>query len=296
MKIARFLIGGRPTVAVDDGAGFTDYGALLESRGYKSEIAGAEPDRRLIRMLRRGLLDPQFIREQLEWARHSGRNFLLDTGKSAPLLPLRPTKIICMARNWAGHAKEGGHPLPDQPIFFAKTDNCACGPGDPIRIPDGIGRVDHEGELGVVIARRVSRVSAVEAMNSVLGYTIINDVTAREFQRRLAGEGFPWFQAKSLDSFAPLGPWIVTRDAMEPLEGKRIRITVNGELRQDGLLDDLHFKVPQILEAISRHITMIPGDIIATGTPSGVGPIKAGDEVAVEIDGIGRLVNPVAAK
>ena len=293
MRIARFMVAGRPTLAVDNGDGFLDFGALLESRGYKSEIAGADSERRLIRMLNRGLLEPEFIREQLEWAQHSGRNFMLDVRKLTPLLPLRPSKIIGMARNWALHAKEGGHKLPDRPIFFAKTENCAVGPGDKIRIPKGIGAVHHEGELGVVIGKTASGISAADAGGVILGYTIVNDVTARELQKTLTGEGFPWFQAKAMDTFAPLGPWIVTPDQMEPLSGKHIRVTVNGKPRQDGVLDDMHFGVPQIIEAISQFITLAPGDLIATGTPSGVGPILAGDEVVVEIDGIGRLENPV---
>ena len=295
MKIARFLIKGRPAVAVDGGEGFVDFGAILEARGWRSEITGADPERRLINMLRRGMLDEDFILEQMEWLPKSGQSarWRLEVDGLAPLLPLRPPKIICLARNWVSHAREQGHELPDRPVYFAKTENAAIGPGEPIRIPGGIGRVEHEGELGVVISNRASGVAAGDAGKFILGYTIVNDVTARELQRDLAREGRPWFAAKSMDSFAPIGPWIVTRSQMEPLSSKRIRVAVNGELRQDGILDDMHWGVEQLIEAITRYITLRSGDIIATGTPSGVGELKPGDEVVVEIDGIGQLVNPV---
>ncbi len=293
MKIARFLISGRPAVAVDGGEGFVDFGAILEARGYRSEITGADPERRIIGMLKRGCLEETFIEGQLSWTRKSGRDFSLAVEDLTPLLPLRPPKVICLARNWASHTREQGHELPDQPVYFAKTENAAIGPGEPIRIPRGVGRVDHEGELGVVISRRASRVPAENAERFILGYTIVNDVTARGLQRDLAREGWPWFAAKSMDTFAPIGPWIVSRREMEPLSGKRIRVTVNGELRQDGALEDMNWGVGDCIEAITERVTLGPGDIIATGTPSGVGELKAGDDVMVEIDGLGRLVNPV---
>lgn len=293
MRIARFMLSGRPTIAVDRGEGWVDFGAILESHGFRSEIADRDPDSRIIRMLRRGMFDRSFVEGELDWAARSGISLPLDVEGLTPLLPLKPGKIVCMARNWAEHAREGGHDTPEKPIYFVKTENCAIGPGEPVPLPEGIGRVDYEGELGVVISGSTAMVSAADVEKYILGYTILNDITARELQHELAGKGLPWYMAKSMDGFAPVGPWVVLRDDMEPLEGKRIRVTVNGELKQDGVLDDMIWHVPQIIEAISRHITLFPGDIIATGTPAGVGEIHPGDEVVVEIDGIGRLTNPV---
>ena len=295
MRIARFMLAGRPTIAIDAGEGYVDFGNLLEARGYHSEFTAKDPEKRIIRMMQRGMLEEDFIKGELVWAKHAGKSFHLELGGLKPLLPLRPGKIICIARNWAAHAREGGHEAPNRPVFFAKTENCAIGFGDPISLPAGIGRVDHEGELGVVMAKQASRVNAEEAGNYIFGYTIINDVTARAFQHELAKEGRPWYAAKSMDGFAPIGPAIVFRKEVEPVKGKSIRVTVNGEIKQDGSTDDMIFKVPELIEAITRYVTLMPGDMIATGTPAGVSEMHPGDEVTIDIDGIGRLVNPVVA-
>jgi len=295
MRIARFLIADRPTIAVDGGEGYVDFGAILEAHGFRSELSGKDPERRIIRMLRRGMFEEEFICAELEWAKSNGVQSGLDVEGLKPMLPLRPGKIICIARNWADHAREGSHKVPDKPFYFAKTDNCVIGYGEPIMLPEGVGRVDHEGELGVMISRKATRVKAEDSGRYILGYTIVNDVTARAFQRELISGGLPWYAAKSMDGFGPLGPAIVLRGEAEPLDGKRIRVWVNGELRQNGVLDDMIFKVPQLIEEITGHITLMPGDVIAAGTPEGVSELHDGDEVAIEIDGIGRLANPVAA-
>ena len=293
MRIARFIIVGRPAIAVDGGDGYLDYGAILESQGFGSEIKGQDPDRRVIRMIRRGMLDEEFIREQLDLVKRTGGKFKLNVEGLKPLLPLRPGKIICIARNWADHAREGGNEPPKKSFYFVKTDNCVIGYGDPIPLREELGRIDHEGELGVVISRKATRVKASDSSSYILGYTIFNDVTARAMQRELAKEGRPWYAAKSMDGFGPLGPAIVMRLEAEPIDGRRIRVWVNKELRQDGTTSDMLFKIPQLIEEITRYITLMPGDVIATGTPSGVSELHDGDNVAIEIDGIGRLENPV---
>jgi len=286
---------GRPAVGIDRGQGYLDYGAILDARGYGTDMKSADPERCIVRLLRHGLLDDVFIQEQLEWASHTGHDFWLKSEGFVPLLPHRPSKIICLARNYSEHAKEGGGEVPQAPIFFVKTDNCAIGTGRPIRVPVDVGRVDHEGELGVVISRRAQGVKAADWENFVLGYTIVNDVTARELQKSLGARGMPWFQAKSRDTFAPIGPVIVTREELTDLDARRIRVTVNGELRQNGSIADMVWKIPQLIEVVTAIVTLLPGDIIATGTPAGVGGIKPGNEVVVEIEGIGRLSNPVEA-
>lgn len=294
MKIMRFSSRNRTSIAVNDGDGWIDYGALLEFQGINLEILELEADRHLTHMLKWGLLERDYIRKSLNAVDSENDEFQLNEKVFKPLLPLRPGKIVCVARNWEDHAKEGGHDLPDNPVIFVKTENCAIGPNESIFAPSELGRVDHEGELGVIIGRKASRVKAKDAGKYIHSYTIVNDVTARAFQRKLAENGWPWYVAKSMDNSAPIGPWLVMPDEAEPLTGKRIRVTVNGEIRQDGSLDDMHWKIPELIEAITKYITLNVGDVISTGTPSGVGPITDGDTVEVKIDGIGTLTNPVS--
>ncbi len=296
MKIARLLTAGRAVIGIDRGQGFVDYGAILDLRGYGVEGKRGNEDHLLLKFLKNGFFETDFLLEQLDWASHSGHDFSIAQEGLIPLMTHRPTKIICVARNYREHAKEGGAEVPESPVFFAKTDNCALAPGMPIRIPMHLGRVDHEGELAVVISRSAERIKASEADKYILGYTVLNDVTAREFQKRLAARGLPWFQAKSRDTFAPFGPHIVTPDELPDLNGRTIKVWVNKALRQDGNTNDMVWKVPELLEEITSAVTLFPGDIVATGTPSGVGGIMPGDEVVVEVEGVGRLVNPVEAE
>ncbi|MBM3328505.1 MAG: fumarylacetoacetate hydrolase family protein [Calditrichaeota bacterium] len=294
MRIARFMAAGRPAILVDDGREFFDYGAALEARGYGAMAAGADPERRIPRMLRHGLLDHDFIAEQAEWARRAGRRFEVSVEGLTPLLPYRPGKVVCMARNYREHAREGGNPPPSAPTYFLKGDNCAVGPGEAIRLPGNLGRIEHEGELGVVIGKKASRVGRNRAVEFIFGYIVLNDVTAREFQRSLAAQGLPWFAAKGIDTFLPMGPWIDTSEMFLD-EGVRITVRVNDALRQDALTSDMIWGVGELIEAITATTTLLPGDIIATGTPGGVGPIVPGDEVVVEIEHLGCLANPVVA-
>ncbi len=202
------------------------------------------------------------------------------------LSPCTPTKIICLGRNYADHAKELGNEVPDRPLLFFKPPSAVIGPEDEIVPPDSP-RVDYEAELAVVIGRRCRNVRPREAMDVVLGYTCMNDVTDRAAQ----GWDKNWVRAKGFDTSAPLGPVIVTADELSgPF---RVMARVNGELRQDGSTADLIFPIPEIIAEITTRITLEPGDVIATGTPAGVGPIHHGDIVEVEIEGIGILRNRV---
>jgi 2-keto-4-pentenoate hydratase/2-oxohepta-3-ene-1,7-dioic acid hydratase in catechol pathway len=199
---------------------------------------------------------------------------------------LRPTKIVGVGVNYRAHAAEMGKPLPGEPILFLKPPSALCGAGDPIELPAGVGRVDHEAELGVVIGRRARRVDASSALDHVLGYTCVNDVSARELQRK---DG-QWARAKGFDGFCPVGP--VIRAGLDP--GRlSIAARVNGQPRQASSTADLIFDVPTLIAFISGVMTLEPGDLITTGTPSGVGPIAPGDRVEIEIEGIGVLANPV---
>jgi 2-keto-4-pentenoate hydratase/2-oxohepta-3-ene-1,7-dioic acid hydratase in catechol pathway len=202
------------------------------------------------------------------------------------LAPVSPSKIVAIGLNYKDHAAEMKKALPAEPLMFMKPSTAVTNPGDPIRLPPGAGRVDHEAELGVVIGRRAYRIPAAEASKYVLGLTCINDVTARELQAK----DVQYTRAKGFDTFAPLGPCIsvgLSPDALD-IEG-----WVNGDRRQCSNTRQLIFSVSEIVAFASAVMTLLPGDVIATGTPSGVGPLKAGDRVTVKVAGIGELSNSV---
>ena len=202
---------------------------------------------------------------------------------------MNPSKIVGIGSNYRRHIEEMGRPVPAVPKVFLKPPSAIIGNGDAILIPPGTQRVDHEAELGIVIGRRMSRVSVADAMAFVGGYTAVNDVTARDFQR-LDGV---FSRAKGFDTFCPVGPRIVT--SLDPSD-LRIRCFVDGNLRQDGRTSDMIFDVPTILSFVSHIMTLEPGDLVATGTPMGVGPLLPGQTVVVDVEGVGELRNPVVAR
>jgi 2-keto-4-pentenoate hydratase/2-oxohepta-3-ene-1,7-dioic acid hydratase in catechol pathway len=206
------------------------------------------------------------------------------------LPPAVPSKILAVGQNYRAHAAEMGHAkLPDEPLLFLKAPSALLPPGDPIVRPGGYERVDHEGELCVVIGRRARHVRAADALDYVLGYTILNDVTVRDLQQK---DG-QFTRAKGFDTFAPCGPWLETD--LDPA-ALRLVTRVNGAVRQDSSTDDMIFSVPELVAFASRVMTLEPGDLFSTGTPSGVGQLWPGDVVEVEIEGIGTLTNPVVAE
>jgi len=239
------------------------------------------------------------------------------TGAGLPLaavkieapIPRPARNVMCVGKNYHEHAKEftrsgfdssassAADAIPTAPIVFTKAPECVIADGDDIRYPEGVSdSVDYEAELGLVIGRGGRGIAKADAYSHVFGYTIINDVTARDLQ----GRHKQWFLGKSLDTFCPMGPWLVTADAVDP-ENLGVRCWVNDELRQDANTRDLIFDIPTLIETISAGITLQPGDVIATGTPVGVGIgftppkfLKRGDRVTIEIDGLGRLSNKVA--
>ena len=215
-------------------------------------------------------------------------------------LPIeRPGKIVCVGMNYRDHAEEQGVELPDHPILFAKWQTALIGPGDPIVLPPEAKQVDFEAELGVVIGSRVRRVSVENALEAVRGYVCVNEVSARDLQ---FADG-QWTRAKSIDSFCPVGPRLTSRADISDPQALGIRCLLNGEVMQDSTTANMIFPVAEIVAYASATMTLEPGDLIATGTPAGVGifrdpPVllKAGDEVTVEIDGLGALTNPVRAE
>jgi len=208
-------------------------------------------------------------------------------------VPLQPSKIIAVGRNYSEHAKELDHDLTEEPMLFAKLPSSMTAHQQPVIIPKDVGRVDHEIELAVFIGAVVKNISAEKAMGSVLGYTIFNDVTARDMQKAESAKGKPWMRAKGFDSFGPCGPYFIPASHLENPHSLELKLTVNGEVRQQGKTADMIFNIPTLISFISRTCTLFPGDIIITGTPSGVSPLNPGDVMVAEIEPIGRLESPV---
>ena len=202
------------------------------------------------------------------------------------LAPIIPSKVVCVGRNYVEHAKELGSDIPEEPLLFMKPSTAVIGPNDPIRLPPESDRVDHEGELAVVMGRPCRRVSEEEAPKYVLGYTCGNDVTARDLQKK---DG-QWTRAKGFDSFCPLGPWVETE--LDPGD-LQIATRVNGETRQRARTSNMIFRPEALISYVSQAMTLLPGDVILTGTPAGVGPLSPRDSVEVEVEGIGVLSNEV---
>ena len=210
------------------------------------------------------------------------------------LAPLpSPHRILAIGRNYSEHAKELGSEVPDEPIVFQKASTSVVASGEPVVLPQGAGRVDYEGELAVVIGTGGRNIAEAEALSHVAGYTLINDVTARDVQRRAIGKSLPWFLSKSYDTFGPLGPCIVTPDEIADPQNLTLTLSVNGEVKQDANTSEMIFSLPTLIAYLSTQLALHPGDVIATGTPPGVGPLRPGDLVEVRIPEIGTLENPV---
>lgn len=237
-----------------------------------------------------GAIEPEGIRV------HRGTPFvaweptetLVPFDRARLLAPVFPTKIVGVGRNYAEHAAEFGGSVPEEPVIFLKPATAVIGPGAAVVLPPESAEVHHEAELAVVVGRVAHRVAAEDAGGFILGYTAANDVSARDLQRR---DG-QWVRAKGFDTFCPLGPAIETE--LDPA-GLSISCKVNGEIRQQASTADMVFGVAELFAFISRVMTLLPGDVILTGTPAGVGPIRPGDRMEVAVEGIGVLVNTVVA-
>jgi 2-keto-4-pentenoate hydratase/2-oxohepta-3-ene-1,7-dioic acid hydratase in catechol pathway len=218
----------------------------------------------------------------------------IPTGEQVPLddvrllAPVLPSKLVCVGKNYAAHAAEFGMEVPEEPLLFLKPSTAVIGPGDPIQLLPISTRVDYEGELAVVIGRLARGVRAEDAYRYILGYTCANDVTLRDLQHT----NDQWARAKGFDGSCPLGPWVET--VLDPND-IRIETRLNGEIRQAAQTSDMVFGVAELIEYITEFMTLLPGDVLLTGTPEGVGRLAKGDVVEVEVDGIGTLLNPVAS-
>ena len=218
----------------------------------------------------------------------------IPTGEQVPLAdvrllaPVLPSKAVCVGKNYAAHAAEFGMEVPDEPLLFLKPSTAIAGPGDPIQLLPISKRIDYEGELAVVVGRLARGVRAEDAYRYILGYTCANDVTLRDLQKM----DDQWARAKGFDGSCPLGPWVETE--LDPID-IRVETRLNGEIRQAAQTSDMVFGVAELIEYITGFMTLLPGDVLLTGTPEGVGRLADGDVVEVEIDGIGTLSNPVVA-
>ena len=265
MKYCRFLLDGQP-----------HYG-LVEDRDsvpWIVDLTSAPEEDLAFRLIHGGALSLSFSFEPMSLV-------------AAELLPpVTPSKIVCVGRNYRDHAKELGNEVPTEPLLFFKPPSSLLAPGGVVRMPAASQRVDFEGELALIIDKRTSKLAPNAEWRSVIrGYTIANDVTARDLQKK---DG-QWTRAKGFDTFCPVGP--IVSDEVNPEAGLAVETRVNGELRQHGSTLDFIFSIPALLSYISAAITLEPGDVILTGTPAGVGPLKAGDSVEVSIPGLGVLAN-----
>jgi 2-keto-4-pentenoate hydratase/2-oxohepta-3-ene-1,7-dioic acid hydratase in catechol pathway len=255
----RFSLDPNTAPTVPDGAPGVSYGIIEENTVYETESL---------------------------WSGQRGAAHPLDEVRLLP--PCRPAKIVCVGRNYREHASELGNPVPAEPLIFLKPLSSLNAHLDEIVYPPISQRVDYEGELGVVIGKRLRNVTSDEAEDAIFGYTCVNDVTARDLQKK---DG-QWTRGKGFDTFCPVGPWIVPRGEVR-FDELRVSTFVDNEKRQDASVRDLIFPLGRIIEFVTEFMTLEPGDLIATGTPSGVGSLSPGSVVRVVIDGVGALENRV---
>jgi 2-keto-4-pentenoate hydratase/2-oxohepta-3-ene-1,7-dioic acid hydratase in catechol pathway len=250
----------------------------------------------ILTLLENDLFDVEVFSKVLDFLR--GHNLIdrykFPSGKVKLNPPIRkPPKIIALGLNYASHAEESGRESPTEPVIFCKAPTSVIGPEDKVVINPDIGRVDPEVEMAVIIGKKATRVSQNEAGDFVAGYTILNDISARDMQSADFELRNPWFRSKSIDTFCPMGPCVVLPDEISPLDELDLELKVNGESRQKSNTRQLIFKVPALIEYISSMITLEPGDIISTGTPEGIAPIKPGDIMEASVERIGTLTNYV---
>lgn len=236
-----------------------------------------------------GLVDNETVYElDTPWSVRRGQDHAL-AGVQL-LAACAPSKIVCVGRNYVDHAKELGNEIPAEPLIFLKPPSSLIASGDSIVYPALSQNVHFEGELGVVIGARARHVPKAEAQNYIFGYTCVNDVTARDLQRK---DG-QWTRGKGFDTFCPVGPWVIRRQDVV-FDDLRVRTLLDGEVKQDASVRDMIFPVDAIIAFVTQFMTLEPGDLIATGTPSGVGPMQAGSTITIEIQGIGTLQNQIIA-
>lgn len=297
MQIITFLVHGRTHWGALQNGRAVDLNAANDARGVSMYQAQSVLD-----FLRHGQPAWDVARETLAWLgtrEIPEATFALDAVQLLAPLP-RPGKIMAIGLNYRDHARETGAAIPTKPILFTKFSTSVIGPYDTIHVhPDQTQRVDYEAELGVVIGKPAYRVTRDDALDCVFGYTVINDVSARDIQKG-AEYGGQWVRGKSLDTFCPMGPAITTADAVRDPQNLSVRAVLNGAVMQNSSTREMIFDVAALIEYLSHNITLEPGDVIATGTPPGVGDarkppvyLKKGDVIEIEVGNLGKLINPV---
>jgi len=296
MRIFYLLRNQKHTIGVELEKGMVDFSAALRTYFFVKQNRLMYQHESPFDLIQAGLLDEDFMLRILDYLEsHDLWNQFIITDAYKILPPVPQTgKIICLGRNYAAHAKESGSEIPTEPIIFVKTKSTVIGPEEKILLPEGVGRVDHEIELAVVIGKRASRVSKDEAFNFVAGYTILNDVTARAMQQQDIELRKPWYRSKNFDTFGPMGPCLVTQREIGIPVDLELTLRVNGEIRQHSNSRNMIFDIPTLIEYISQGITLEPGDLISTGTPEGISELHTGDVVEAQIEKIGVLRNFVA--
>lgn len=298
MKVVRFAYAGGEgaRVGILDGEEIIDFSAAYQA--FRLVLDGCQEPMysSLSVMMEEGLFSSQTFERVLEFVDAHNMRELFVVEQARLLAPIeRPPKIMALGRNYLAHARESGHEAPPEPIVFAKASTSVIGPEEPVLCKEWLGRVDPEVELAVVIGQRGSEIAEDEALQYVAGYTVVNDVTARDMQSRDLAAANPWWRSKSIDTFCPLGPCIALPDEIGSPIALDLELRVNGEVRQKDNTGNLIFKVPTIISFISRFVTLEPGDVIATGTPAGIAPVNPGDVMEAVVEKIGVLRNPVVA-
>lgn len=285
-----------------DFLGFEDDGTLIDLTKaiafYEISRNGYfdEPYVDIEEMIWDNLFTVNYIGDVMEYVLKYGlkNDLLVEKGYSVNA-PLYPGKIIALGNNYHAHIKEMGQAIPEEPVLFGKWPSAVISHGESIRKPSWIGRMDYEAELAVVIGRRARNVNTLTAMSYVAGYTCLNDVTARDIQRKDLGRSLPWMPSKNFDTFAPMGPCVLLSGTVkEPVE-LDVQSRVNGVMKQNGNTRDFIFDIPSVIEYITRIMTLEPCDVVTTGTPVGVGALEPGDVVEIICSGVGTLSNPVVS-
>jgi 2-keto-4-pentenoate hydratase/2-oxohepta-3-ene-1,7-dioic acid hydratase in catechol pathway len=295
MKVAQFTHAEGSCIGVELDGRWMNYSKAEAAYAMIQEDLLIEPMTSLAASIQTGDFSVDGIKAVLQFVKSHRLQAAMEVPRNAVMkAPIgRPPKIVALGLNYALHAKEGNFQVPKEPIIFSKAGSSVIGPGEPIRIPRGLGRIDHEAELAVIIGKKATQVKRKDALKYVAGFTVLNDVSARDLQTKDLEKKHPWFRSKSFDTFTPLGPWMVTPEEFTMPIHLDVECRVNGEIRQKANTKYMVFDIPTQIEFISRLITLEPGDIISTGTPEGIGPIKNGDRVTCRVERIGELKNPV---
>ena len=298
MKIVRFSwTEGTAAVGYLEGKRVIDFTRAFAMYNIANDYAPDPAGSSIMEMLEAEMFAVDLLADVRAFVEEHRLTDLLAVPNATLLAPIpNPPRIIALGLNYAAHAAEGGRKPPKEPIFFVKASTAVIGPDEPVVCPQNVGRIDHEVELAVIIGKGGRRISRAKAMEHVAGYTILNDVTARDLQRRDMAASNPWFMSKSFDTFAPMGPCIVLPDEIPDPHDLDLTLRVNGKVKQKSNTSQLIFKIPDLIYHLSKRITLQPGDVISTGTPEGISAIEPGDVMEAEVERIGVLRNPVAAE